>query len=335
MSVAELHPEDLLDRLQAGALNAGERAMLDAHCATCMACAIEREARADATAVEVTSEDRDLALALIDRALIDRAMDDRSMDDRAMDDRAMDDRAMSGADERSPMRAAGGATRTLAIAAAALLAIVTSGGLAYAAVRAGWLPDPFAPEVPAVDVPPAPTPRTAPRDEATNDPATSVQVPSVEVPSVEVPSVEVPSDEPASGAPEPTRVEPRPEAPDELYARANAARRGGDARRALALYRELTGRYPRSREAQAARVAAGNLALHELHDARTALSQFDAYLASSPNGDLSLEARVGKALALGRLGRRTAERRAWQDVLDHHPASVHAERARQRISELE
>ena len=69
-------------------------------------------------------------------------------------------------------------------------------------------------------------------------------------------------------------------------------------------------------------------------DASGARAQFNAYLASAPSGTLAEEARVGLALSAAKLGDAAGERAAWQDLLDKHPQSVHAERARKRIAEL-
>jgi hypothetical protein len=74
--------------------------------------------------------------------------------------------------------------------------------------------------------------------------------------------------------------------------------------------------------------------LDRLGDAGAALAQFEYYLARHGGGTLAEEARVGRALALGKLGRRSKERAAWQDLIEHHPTSPHAARAERRIDEL-
>lgn len=122
--------------------------------------------------------------------------------------------------------------------------------------------------------------------------------------------------------------------PAELFARANAARRANDSARAIELYRELQTRYPGSREASTSRVALGRLLLDRQDDPVRARSLFNEYLARDPSGPLAEEARVGRALACMRLGDRDAERAAWSELLERHPDSVHAERARRRLVAL-
>ncbi len=63
MSVAELHPEDLLDREESGTLTEAEEVLLRAHLAHCKACRMERALRADFAA------DLDAELPLHDGAL--------------------------------------------------------------------------------------------------------------------------------------------------------------------------------------------------------------------------------------------------------------------------
>jgi len=69
-------------------------------------------------------------------------------------------------------------------------------------------------------------------------------------------------------------------------------------------------------------------------DAQSALSHFDAYLLRGAGGTLTEEAQVGRALALHKLGWASDELQTWQTFLAAHPNSVHAARARQRLSEL-
>jgi TolA-binding protein len=117
-----------------------------------------------------------------------------------------------------------------------------------------------------------------------------------------------------------------------LFAAANEARRRGDAQ-APGFYLDLQHRFPRSPEARLSEVTLGRLYLDRLDDAKSALGQFDAYIAGG-EGALSEEALVGRALALGRLGRSAEERGAWQELLDAYPDSISAERARRRLTEL-
>ncbi|HMI93488.1 MAG TPA: hypothetical protein VK509_19080, partial [Polyangiales bacterium] len=148
--------------------------------------------------------------------------------------------------------------------------------------------------------------------------------------------------QPAPAAVEPAGVEParsagtRPghsRSAAELFAAANLARREREPAAAVRLYRELARVHPRSEEAQVARVALGRLLLDRVGDARGALREFDAYLAGPAQRALREDAAIGKALALGRLGRAREERAAWKALLAEFPASAYAERARARLQE--
>jgi TolA-binding protein len=127
---------------------------------------------------------------------------------------------------------------------------------------------------------------------------------------------------------------PAPEAtPASLFREAGAARRAGDLARARALYVELEGRFPGSNEARVSRVSLGKLFL-SAGNAREADAAFGAYLRSSA-ADLREEALVGRADALMALGRSAEERSARQELLRSYPASVYANRARERIVEID
>jgi hypothetical protein len=117
----------------------------------------------------------------------------------------------------------------------------------------------------------------------------------------------------------------------ELFARANEARTSNEIARAVALHRELQARYPESREASTSRVGLGRILLDRADEPAAARAAFESYLAHDAAGPLAEEARAGRALASMRLGDAKAERAAWIDLLGHHPGSVHADRARQRL----
>ncbi|MFZ5891948.1 MAG: tetratricopeptide repeat protein [Myxococcota bacterium] len=136
--------------------------------------------------------------------------------------------------------------------------------------------------------------------------------------------------------PEPARsAAPQPKhSASDLFADANRARRSGDVAQAARGYRELIQRYPNSAEAQVARVSFGRLLLDRLGNARGALHEFDGYLNGSSNRALREEALIGRAVALGRLGRAAEERSAWHTLLRAYPNSMYASRARTRLAEL-
>jgi TolA-binding protein len=115
----------------------------------------------------------------------------------------------------------------------------------------------------------------------------------------------------------------------ELFSRANAARRRGDIAAAVGLFEKLQGRFPESQEQLVSRVTLGRMLLQQVKYPLPALQQFDAYLAQG--GPLEEEAMVGRALALERLGRRDEERKAWQQLLQKFPDSMHADHAQQRL----
>jgi hypothetical protein len=128
---------------------------------------------------------------------------------------------------------------------------------------------------------------------------------------------------------------PRPSASaSDLFGKANVAQRDGAAADAARLYTELERSFPGSPEELVARVLLGRLLLDRLEDARSALAQFDSYLANPDHDALGEEALIGRALALERLGRHVEERSAWEVLLGAYPRSSYAEPARTRLDEL-
>jgi hypothetical protein len=118
----------------------------------------------------------------------------------------------------------------------------------------------------------------------------------------------------------------------DLFRDANAARRTGEVDKAVDLYTTLVTRHAETPEALAARVSLGRVLLDRRGDAAGALVQFDAYLKSSASdGALAEEARLGRALVFQRQGRQEEERRAWHELLERHPDSLYASRARERL----
>jgi hypothetical protein len=87
-----------------------------------------------------------------------------------------------------------------------------------------------------------------------------------------------------------------------------------------------------SPEAELSRVTLALLLL-DSGDARGALSGFDRYLAGSSRG-LEAEALVGRARALGRLGRRELEAAAWREVQRKYPRSLYGRQASERLLAL-
>jgi len=298
----DLHPDELFDRLRAGSATASERERLHSHLRSCSACRLEQALLADADEAAAAAEAAEIAERARRRALA----------------QMRSERALGPRGARKPA-----ARRFRSLIAAALIAACFA---AVALARTGlhWH---------------APSPPLAPTQ------ARAVSTAEVGLPSALAPATAAAPppaiEEPASRAPEvsPSKAlgsAPRaPEAPSasELFARANQARRQGDAREAATLYRSLERAFPKSAEAGVARVTFGRLLLDRLGEPRAALAEFDAYL--SAGGPLREEALVGRALALGRLGRRQEERASWSTLLTTFPQSTYAARAKQRISELD
>jgi len=144
----------------------------------------------------------------------------------------------------------------------------------------------------------------------------------------------------AKPAPVVAAVRPRAveEAPplsaDQLFASANEARRHGDPTQAVRLYRQLQQQFAGTREETTSRVLLARLLLDRGEEIGQSLALFARYLGETPNGTLAEEARLGRALALQRLGHAHEERQAWQELLTYHPNTIHAERARKRLDEL-
>ena len=153
-----------------------------------------------------------------------------------------------------------------------------------------------------------------------------------------------PVEPPGPAATDPSSLSPRrptttasgPTAPTardllERAQRHRAARRWSSATRA---YRELIRRYPATPEGRAALVSLGIMGLGPSHDTAGALRAFDRYLALTRRGDLAQEATYGRARALRRLGRTTAEIATLRDFLKRWPRALQAPQARKRLRDL-
>ncbi len=116
-----------------------------------------------------------------------------------------------------------------------------------------------------------------------------------------------------------------------LLQSANAARSRGQIDQAVSLLRELQQRFPSSPEATLSHVSLGKLLmLRGLAEA--ALREFSTYLTTG--GPLDEEALVGRAQALGAMGRLGEERGTWEALAARFPNSVYAPRARERLRVL-
>jgi TolA-binding protein len=199
------------------------------------------------------------------------------------------------------------------VAPAAIGATLLAAGLAAAALRSPRASGP----APAPSVSPAvvrsPPIAPAPVEDVAAPPAPAPPAPKATAPATERPAI-------ATAA--------------QLFARANSARRAGETSEAVRLYRRLLAEFPASREARTSEVTMARLLLDTQADAAEALDSFERYVREAPAGNLAEEARLGRAEALGRLGRAAEEASAWAELLEHFPATVHRGRAEARSKEI-
>jgi hypothetical protein len=336
VSSVDLHPEDLLDRARRGEASPGDFQRLRAHLAACPACRFEHVLADDCARVAApgtVSEDA----ALLGRVRRGAA---RSLRQRA-----------AFATRASPPRGSGRRRPTrLVYAAAAVVLFVATFAAATTVVRRVLRGPEVDPTEATVTRPAGPHRRVSSSGAVVSADEAAVDGP-VGAPVAEVPAAEEPARDPDDGlavaqAPKSHVALPAhgphartissaaDESPGELFSRANAARRRGQTREAARLYRELQRQFPGSSEELVARVTLGRWMLDRLNDPAGALVRFDGYLANPVHTALREEALIGRALALGRLGRETEERGAWTAFLAAFPGSVYAERARGRLETL-
>jgi tetratricopeptide (TPR) repeat protein len=117
----------------------------------------------------------------------------------------------------------------------------------------------------------------------------------------------------------------------ELFDRARELGQQGKLDAALSIHLRLQRLFPDSAEAGLASALAGRLLLDRDRPAE-ALVQFDRHLARG--GAADEEALAGRAVSLERLGRHVEEKIAWRALLDRHSGSVYADRARGRLRVL-
>jgi TolA-binding protein len=323
----DVHPEDLFDREQDGTLTAEERRRLDSHALQCAACSLVRTAVRDFAAQRNPAPGDDALIARLSGEALGRAA-------------TISSGTISPALRTTYIGAHPRRRRSWAVGAIVLFA-ATGATASFWSVR-GSIVQRFLANAPAEEIAPAPALPKAPIARAKAAPAPPV----VEEPAVEeaaeptlvvvTPVAPTPVAAIRLRAPEPVNVPPPVVAPaaDELFAAANDARRHGDAQKSFELYTQLARNYPGSREEMTARVALGRLLLDRGGEPTQALGLFTRYLDESPGGTLAEEARLGRALALTRMGSAKDERQAWQQLLAFHPNSIHAERARKRLDEL-
>lgn len=352
MTVVGLHPEDLFDKLLDGELLPVERERLRAHLQSCEVCRFEYAARLDfqAEALELSAAKLPPSLPLRPLPLVDAP--------RAS---APPERPRASA---PPVKSRRRRSRRLVWGLAAAALISASGAVASSLTgQAPWrtvaqmfsssaVPaDESAPTVakPAraarvvapvadldallVDATPvvASVAETTPEHDAA--PASQAATPRAAQARGSRPSASPVAPSPANddaAAKEAPIKEPTSAA--KLFGEANQARRSGDIGRASGLYHLLQDQFPGSAEADLSRVTLALLLL-DSGDAQSALNGFERYLAGSARG-LEAEALVGRARALGRLGRRDLEAAAWREVQRKYPRSLYGRQAGERLLAL-
>jgi TolA-binding protein len=326
----DVHPEDLFDREQDGTLTADERRRLDAHTLQCAACSLVRAAVRDFAAQRNAMPGDDaLILRLSNEALGKAAPISSSPISPTLRTTYIGThprRRRSWAVGAIVLFAATGATASFwSVRGAIVQRLLTNTEAEPAA------PPPVEPKAPMVRAKIAPPPRAAETPEEVAPEAEPEPAPVVVTPVAPPPVI---AHRPR--APEPVNVPPAAIVPsaDEIFTAANEARRRGDSQKSFELYTQLARAYPGTREETTSRVLLGRLLLDRGADPTQALGLFTRYLDESPGGTLAEEARLGRALALTRLGSAKEERQAWQQLLAFHPNSIHAERARKRLDEL-
>jgi hypothetical protein len=299
MTRFDLHPEELLERAQRGTISAADRARLEQHLGECTVCRVERALATQAALDVAPLRDEELLLARLKRDVGARL------------------EALPGLRARRKR-----AVVVVALLAASVASVATAATVVVMRRAASSR------EIVVV----APVPKA---DQARRA-AAPVVVPTP-TPASEAPS---PAEAMAVDPPRSAELPAKPAAADvtsaaEAFSRANLARRDGKVKEAVRLYRTLQERFAGSSEELVSRVALGRLLLDRLGDSRGALVQFNSYLASPGSGALREEAMVGRALALGRLGRGAEERAAWSALVVAWPKSAHAKHAQARLAELD
>jgi len=362
MKVVDIHPEELIDKLNEGSLTVAERERLDAHLALCSSCRFEIAVRLDLAEDLPAFEERP-PLTFAGGAPRQRALSAP--------------REPTAPQVSLSLRARSRRRWPLVMLAAALVLCAggAMGAVITGAVSARWLgfapaPKPAESSVHVSEAKAAakvkrpvaaPAAALAPAIEPIASSAARSSVPAPEqVATIALPKP-VPAVSPSVAAPlrraEAARSTSEKqsnsfvgtfaavpaaagtaEAPATrvdaatMFADANRARRDGNADRAVGLYRALQSRYPNSSESELSRALLAQLLL-DRGNPEAALAGFDRYLAED-TPVLSAEALVGRARALEQLGKSTQAAAAWRQVQSRFPGSVHARLATTRLAAL-
>ena len=344
MSVIGIHPEELFDKLLDGELSLAERERLRAHLDGCEVCRFEYAARLDfqAEALELGALGALPVLPL--RPLL--GVEAPAIVPRRRRSRRLvwglaaaalisaSGAVASGLAGKAPWRAMTHLFEPVASPAERVVVSLVKPAGAHGGPAAAPTP---------VSLPPA---SAAAAVEAPSPVAASPAQPAAHAPApANRPELRAPASL-ALNAPAPVSVEgasatveatpgvaaAEPVSAAKLFGEANQARRSGDVGRASGLYHLLQDQFPGSPEAELSRVTLAMLLLDN-GDAQGALNDFERYLAGGSRG-LEAEALVGRARALGRLGRRDLEGAAWSEVLRKYPHSIYGRQATERLSAL-
>ena len=350
MSVIELHPEELLDHACSGMLSSQDAGDVESHLRRCPACAAHRRWRQDVEATLVSAgqtADRPATDALVQAVLAQRRPG--TAPNRGTSIVAPAAEAPRRGRRRFPMIAGAVALCLASGAAAATLWPVARrlwrepSAASFSSPSASRAKATLPPEQrdqasgtaipPIAEVPPATG--ALPTSRSTSVPALSRPSPRGGADSMRERGDSLPRQPSLSlvDVP-PTRESPRrPDTAAALFTELAAARRANQLASARSAHERLARGFPNTREEISGRVLLAEIALRR-RDFASSLDLFDSYLASEPSGTLAEEARLGRALALAGLGRPADEERAWRDLVDRHPGSIHAARARARLEAL-
>lgn len=309
MSVVDLHVESLLDRERVSTLTEAEQKVLDEHLASCVECRFERQLR------------RDFAGSLRGPVGVDDVDD---LIDRVLGDAPAEPVHVSVAATPRRPRLLARTTRQW---------LVIGGVLLGSAAAAAFVSEPLISQIwPKAEMAESVDPNVtasqqgsaASSNEGTWEPM-ALYTPSSETALPAAPPPPLPS---STAGNEPSAA--MLESASAVFSRANELRHAGKLRAALKWYAALDTKYPESAEARLSKSIVARLLLDQ-DQATRALQSYDDVLRSDPNG---VEALMGRAAALRRLGQRGAEARTLRQVIQAHPNSAHAEAARTRLAEL-
>jgi hypothetical protein len=317
VSRVDLHPEELLDRARSGTASKEEISRAHAHMANCAACRIEQTLLVDLERSTAPKPNDHLVAARI-RAFVARAVEERTRAGASL------------GKQRTARKWA-----VFAFAATLLLTTFGAAAVMLREHRRATVEQATNAAIPAALPRPAlvredlsGVERSPRAEEAKDQPEKTIDKPSDEAPGARA------MQRPPRAAGKAERAKAADGSAAELFARANLLRRRDEVKEAAGVYRDLQRSFPGSAEELLSRVVLGRLLLDRLGDPTAALAQFESYLAGASQGSLREEALVGRAVALGRLGRAIEERTAWNALLDAFPRSTSAARARARIATL-